>query len=81
LADGAAEFEAVFAGNHDIEHEERRTLARGIGDDGGAVGIDADRESIVFQVVANEAGDIRVVFDDEDAWFHGFIVAKGVAST
>jgi hypothetical protein len=23
-------------------------------------------------VVANEAGNIGIVFDDEDAWFHGF---------
>jgi hypothetical protein len=32
-------------------------------------------------VVTNEAGNIGIVFDDEDAWFHGFIVTKGVAST
>jgi hypothetical protein len=32
-------------------------------------------------VVANQAGNIRIVFDDEDARFHGFIVTKGVAST
>jgi hypothetical protein len=32
-------------------------------------------------MVANEAGNIGIVFDDEDAWFHGFIVAKGVVST
>jgi hypothetical protein len=75
LADGAAEFEAVFAGDHDIEHEERRTLALGVGDDVGAVGIDAHGEAIVLQVMANEAGNIGIVFDDEDAWFHGSIVA------
>jgi hypothetical protein len=32
-------------------------------------------------VVANEAGDIGIVFDDEDAGFHGLIVAKAVPST
>ena len=75
LADSAAEFEAVFAGDHDVEHEQRRTLAFGVGDDGRAVGIDADGEAVVFEVVANEAGNVGIVFDDEDAWFHGIIVA------
>jgi hypothetical protein len=32
-------------------------------------------------MVANEAGNIGIVFDDEYAWFHGIIVTKGVAST
>jgi hypothetical protein len=32
-------------------------------------------------VMANEARDIGIVFDDEDAWFHGIIVTKRVAST
>jgi len=32
-------------------------------------------------MVTNEAGNIGIVFDDEDAGFHGFIVTKGVAST
>jgi hypothetical protein len=32
-------------------------------------------------VMANQARNIRIVFDDEDAGFHGFIVTKGVAST
>ena len=34
LANLAAEFEAVFARNHDVEEEERGTLAFGIGEDG-----------------------------------------------
>ena len=33
LADGAAEFEAVFAGDHDVENEERGPLALGVGED------------------------------------------------
>jgi hypothetical protein len=32
-------------------------------------------------VMANEAGNIGIVFDDEDAGFHGFIVTNGVAGT
>jgi hypothetical protein len=32
-------------------------------------------------VVANQAGNIGIVFDDEDAGFHGIIVAKVVPST
>jgi hypothetical protein len=32
-------------------------------------------------MMANEAGNIRIVFDDEDAWFHPFIVTKAVVST
>jgi hypothetical protein len=81
LADGAAEFETVLAGDHDVEHEERRTLTLGVNDYSGAVGIDADGKTFVLQVMANETRNIRIVFDDEDAWFHGFIVTKGVAST
>jgi len=27
-------------------------------------------------MVANQAGNIGIVFDDEDAGFHGFIVTK-----
>jgi hypothetical protein len=81
LADSAAEFESVFARDHDVEHEERGTLAFGIGNNIGPAGIDANGKTIVLQVVANEAGDIGIVFNDEDAGFHGFIVAKGVVST
>ena len=38
LADGAAEFETVFAGDHDVEHEKRRALALGIGENVDPVG-------------------------------------------
>jgi len=27
-------------------------------------------------VVADEAGNVRIVFDDEKAWFHGIIVNR-----
>jgi hypothetical protein len=75
LADGVAEFETIFAGDHDIKQEERGTLALSVGDYVGAGGIDAHGKAIVLQVMANEAGNIGIVFDDEDARFHGFIVA------
>src|SRR5271157_4443997 len=81
LTDGAAEFETVLARDHDIEHEQRRPLALGVNDYCGAVGIDANGKTFVLQMMANEARNIRIVFDDEDAWFHGFIVMKGFAST
>ena len=81
LANGAANFQAVFAGDHDVEHEERGALAFGVGEDVGAGGINAHREAFVFQVMADEAGNVRIVFDDEDAWFHGIIVTKAVPST
>ena len=81
MTDGAAELETVFAGDHDVEHEERGALAFGVGDYVGAGRIDAHGKAVVLQVVANEAGDIGIVFYDEDAGFHGSIVTKGVAST
>jgi len=81
LADGAAKLEAVAAGDHDIEDEKRGTLALGIRNDVRAGGIDADDEAIVLQMMANEARDIRIVFDDEDAWFHENIVAGAMAGT
>ena len=81
MADGAAEFESVFAGDHNVEYEQRRALALGIAENIGAGRVDADGEAVVFQVMANEAGNVGVVFDDEDGWFHGIIVAKGGGST
>jgi hypothetical protein len=81
LANRAAEFESVFAGDHDVEHEQCRALALGVGDHIGAVGIDTHGKTVVLQVVANKAGNIGIVFDDENAGFHGFIVTKRVTST
>ena len=81
LADGAAELQTILARDHDVEHEESGTLAFGVGDDAGAVGIDAHGETVVLQVMANEARNIGIVFDYKDAGFHGLIVAKRVLST
>ena len=76
LANGAADFQTVFAGDHDVENEERGALAFGVGEDVGAGGIDADGEAFVFEVMADEAGNVRIVFDDEKAGFHGIIVNR-----
>jgi hypothetical protein len=81
LTHGTAEFEAVLAGDHDVEHEERRSLPLGVAENVRTGGVDPDRETVVFQVVADKARNIRIVFDDEDARFHGIIVAEAVAST
>jgi hypothetical protein len=81
LADAAAEFKAVFARDHDVENEQRRALPLGVGQYVGAGWVDADDEALVFEVVADEARNIRIVFNDEYAWFHGDIVTKRVQST
>src|SRR5271169_5715870 len=81
LANSAADFESIFAGDHDVEHEESGSLAFGVGEHVGAGGIHADREAFVFEMMADEAGNVRVVFDDEKAGFHGNIVTKPEAST
>src|SRR5258708_36745843 len=76
LPDGAAKFKSVLARDHDVEDEQRRALALSIGNYVGAVGIKAHRKAIVLQVMANEAGNIGIVLDDEDRWFHAFIVGE-----
>ena len=75
LADGATNFEAVFPGHHDVKDEESWALALGVREYIGPGGIDADREAFVFQMMADEAGNVGIVFDDEETWFHGDIVA------
>jgi len=32
-------------------------------------------------MMADQAGNVGIVFDDEQAWFHGIIVTKRVPST
>src|SRR5271165_799851 len=70
LANGAADLEAVFAGDHDIEQEKRGALPFGVGEHVGSGGIDAHGEALVLKMMANEAGNVGIVFDDEDAGFH-----------
>ena len=75
LPDGAANFETVFAGHHDVEDEKSGALTLGVGEYVGPGGIDADREAFVFQMMTNQSGNVGIVFDDEQTWFHGDIVA------
>ena len=81
MPDGAADFETVFARNHDVENEQRRALAFGVGKNIGPRGIDADDEAFVFKVVPDQARNVGVVFDNEDAGFHKNIVTKLVRGT
>src|SRR5271157_269875 len=74
LANRTADFEAVFARNHDVENEQRGTLAFGVGQNIDSGGIDAHIETFVLKMMANEAGNIGIVFHNKDAGFHRIIV-------
>jgi hypothetical protein len=81
LTNGSADFQAVFAGNHDVEDEESRALAFGVRENICACRIDADGEAFVLEMMTDQAGNVGIVFDYEETWFHGIIVAKAVAGT
>src|ERR1051326_811245 len=78
LTDGAAEVEAVFAGNHDLQNQERVALPVGVGAKGAAGWVDAHGEAFIFQVMADQAGNVGIVFNDEDAGLHGSILSEVV---
>ena len=63
--------QTIFAGNHDVKNEECRPLPFRLGDDGVAGGKHLHRESLRFQMVPHQAGNIGIVFNHEDAGFHG----------
>jgi hypothetical protein len=71
----AAEFEAVFAGDHDVQKEERGTLALGFGEDSVTGRVEFDGKPGAFEVMAHEPGDVRIIFDNGDVRFHENIVA------
>ena len=81
MADGTAKFQAVLAGDHDIEKKKRRPLALRVGDDGRSGGKQTHGEAIVFEVMADQTGNVGVVFDDEDGGFHASIVVEEVPGT
>src|SRR5579872_2030333 len=61
-----AEFESVHARQHDVQEKQRRIFPEGFGEDRYAarehLNIEADRA----QIVRNQAGDISVIFNDEN---------------
>ena len=71
LANLAAEFQAVFAGDHDVEQKERGPLAFGFGEDGVSGGIEFHGEAGALQMMAHQPGNVRIVFDYGDLRFHG----------
>jgi hypothetical protein len=75
LPDLAAKFQTVFSGHHDVEQKQRRTLALGIGHDQIAGRVQAHVEAGPFQMMANQAGNIRVIFHYIDRRLHATIVA------
>ena len=81
LTNGAANFQTVPARNHDVEDKKRRALAFGVGENIDSGGINAHHEAFVFQMMANKAGDVGIVFDDKDAGLHAIILAESVRST
>jgi len=81
LANGAADFQAIFAGDHDVEKKESGALAFGIGEDGCAAGVDAHGEPFAFEMMADQSGNVGIVFEHEDAGFHEIILAERVAGT
>ena len=67
----AADLQAVDAGKHQIEQQRSRHLAAGQVEAALTVRGCAHRKPGLFEVVANQFGNILFVFDDDDrAWFH-----------
>ena len=81
LADVATDLEAILAWDHDVEDEEGWPLTLGVGENVRSSGIDTNDETLIFKVMTDEAGNIGIVFDDEDTWFHGIILYNAVLST
>ncbi len=71
LPDLTAKFQAIFPGHHDIEQEQRRTLAFRVRHDHIASRIQTHVEASALQMMAYQAGNIRVVFHYKDRRFHG----------
>ena len=79
LANLPAEFQSVFTGHHNIEHKKRRPRSLRFRNDRMACREKLNGKSSAFEVVAHQAGNIRVVFNHVNVLFHEDIVA-GYAS-
>ena len=66
VAQAAANVEAVSAGDHDVQQEKRRGLTFGVGNDVGGGAVDPDGEAGGFQMVLDQARDIRVVLKNKN---------------
>lgn len=70
IAQAAANVETVAAGDHDVEKEKGRRLTFGIGNQAARGGIDAGREGSGFQVMLDQAGNVRVILEHKDGLAH-----------
>ena len=63
LAEGAADFDAVDAWEHDVEDDEVEVGDAGPGECLFAVAGDVDAVAVLGQTASDEIGDLRLVFD------------------
>ena len=72
----AAKLQTVFSGHHDVQQKQGGPLTLRVGDDNIARRIKPHVEIGALQMMAHQAGNIRVVFDDEDGWLHGHYCSR-----
>src|SRR4029077_20573983 len=65
-----AHFKAAVTGDHDIEQEEYRRLLARLRQHIIAGRAKTDVESGQLQMVADQVGDVRIVFEDNDVLLH-----------
>src|SRR6185503_383715 len=68
VANGAAQRYAVEARQHDVEHEQIERLGLGQPQRLASVSTRLARIALEPEVQADEIANVRLVFDDEDAW-------------
>ena len=67
VAQLAADFQAVHAGQVEIQHDRIEFVDHRQVQAGDAIGSEIDRVTAILQIVAEIGGDVRVVLDDQDA--------------
>jgi hypothetical protein len=65
-AELATDLDTIAAGNHDVQEEERRGLAFGVGDEIGGSGEAANGKARGFKLVLDQPGDVGIVFENEN---------------